>query len=279
MPLVESQTGYQAGSNERRLPAPGATQHEQHAAALMAADAAQALQAFTDLSVAPEEDTGVLRLERHEARIRRTPGRGVPTEQICRVEPGGLERSSKALPSCIHTLCQIDDLDRLQDVENLALFHLDREDRFAERARQCDLREAPARGHRRGAAQYDDRATGRQLAIELSLPVSPGRNARVRIEIEEDRLVLVLLGKPLLQLRHNLGVGTRMADEDGAQECPRRTRRSAASRYRPGRRSPPQRPAGSDRRRSRNRGTSETRRRPRGRPSRSRRPDRRPRAA
>ena len=56
-----------------------------------------------------------------------------------------------------------------------------------------DLGEAPLRGQVGVGAERDHRAAGAQLGVERSLPAHPGLDALLRVEVEEDRAMSLLL--------------------------------------------------------------------------------------
>ena len=62
-----------------------------------------------------------------------------------------------------------------------------RKHRPAQRPGQAQLGETPPGGHRRLAGQEDHRVGAAQLGVQLPLPVAPGGNALLGIEVDEQR--------------------------------------------------------------------------------------------
>ncbi len=210
---VAPQPRHQARTHQRRLAGAGGAEHHHQAGLAQPVDLVEQVQAVADLLVAAEEDAGVLLLEGQQPRIGRAAA--VPVEGVGGIEPGGQDSAPQALERLLFLHREVDDLAVGEHPVDRAVVDLDRKEVLAEGAGVGDLHEAPARRHRVPAAQHDDGAAGAQLAVELLLPVASRRDARLGIEIEEDR-TMALRGETLLHVGGDGGVFAGVADEDGA---------------------------------------------------------------
>ena len=222
---VARQARHDAGPHQRRLAAARGAEHQQQPGPAQAAQPGQRFQSGLDRGVAAEVHRRVSGFERGQAGV--GWARAVPIGQCGRVQSGGFQAAQQALPAgCAvgvavggrvgaRVATQVGHLQVGEQGPDRRGVEPHREDRLAQRPCMRDLGEAPGRGHRVCAAQHHHRLATAQLRVQLALPVAPGGDAGLRVEVEKDRAVPGA-DEHRVQLAGNRVVGAAVADEDGA---------------------------------------------------------------
>ena len=214
---ITPQLRHDPGPDQRRLAAARGPQHHDQARMSLAPHAVEQLDALANLLVAAEEDRRVRLVEGAQTGIRRLVG--LPLACLRRHDPLDLEAVPEPLVAVVLVRSQIDVLLLGEDRGHLRLLapgiDLEDEEFLALHPGEGDLGEAPLGGEVAVAAQRDHGAAGAQLGVEGALPADAGLDARLRVEVEEDRAVALLL-EPGLEFLGRSVVAAAVADEEVA---------------------------------------------------------------
>ena len=193
--VVAAQLRHEPRAGQRGLAAARGAQDRHQARIALALGAAEQLETLAHLVSAAEEDRRVRLVEGAEARIRRIVGS--PFAVLLGRDPLDLEAVEEPPVALLRVGAQIDELLLGEDRGHLRPLapgvDLEHEQLLALHPRERDLGEAPLRGQVGVGAERDHRAAGAQLGVERSLPAHPGLDALLRVEVEEDRAMSLLL--------------------------------------------------------------------------------------